>query len=44
MTDFTIPEAASVFAGGTYTLPLNVSPGNATYGSRDDFDWGERQR
>ena len=26
VTDFTIPEAASVFAGGTYTLPLNVSP------------------
>ena len=37
--DFTVPDKAQVVIGEKSTLPLTVTPANATEGARDDFSW-----
>ncbi len=37
--DFTIPETTHVVIGEKATLALTVTPGNSSFGARDDFAW-----
>ena len=37
--DFTVPDKSHVVIGEKSTLPLTVTPANATEGARDDFSW-----